>query len=222
MKVLEQRWIAQAGPLPTGVRIDPIMDLARIIRVIGTINWKGTVIEGRPHRRSCFIALPMLGGRQQLVAEQLRNTGVPLVGNNEKKINPMVRGDLGQFQECEFVKWIHGEAANIPEPAWMDFLTQCAWLEGGDEVAHRLSELDTRRYSHRETQSRLDRIRRVGYRPKHCHRLVGAAGFFECPCMQACSASRPVELAVSTREKDTCFETLTSPDKPGSKTGDAP
>jgi hypothetical protein len=29
----------------------------------------------------------------------------------------------------------------------MDCLIQCAWLEGGDELAHRLSERDSARYT---------------------------------------------------------------------------
>lgn len=199
LKVMERRWIAEVGSLPPGVRIDPIMDLPRIIRVIGTVNFKGTPMAGRPHRRSRFLAFPAIGGRQNLVAEQLRHMSVWSRSPSLRKADPsmeLVRGDLKLFEACEFVRWISREAPRIPEPAWMDFLMQCAWLEGGDALAHRLSERDEQRYSHEETQGRLERIRRSGYRPKRCQHLAGEDGIFKCPRIRDCSARRPLDLAV--------------------------
>lgn len=84
--------------------------------------------------------------------------------------------------------------ALIPEPAWMDFLVQCAWLDGGDELAHRISRHDAQRYSHGETQARLERIRRAGYRPKRCRHLSGENGLFECPRIHGCPVRRPIDL----------------------------
>ena len=134
LKAMERRWIAKAGPLPPGVRIDPIMDLPRIIRVIGTVNFKGTPVADRPHRRSRFLALPTIGGRQNLVAEQLRHASLWRGPPRPREADPgmgVAHGDLEHFGACEFVRWIAREAPRIPEPAWMDFLMQCAWLEGG-------------------------------------------------------------------------------------------
>ena len=134
LKVMERRWIAEAGPLPPGVRIDPIMDLPRIIRAIGTVNFKGRPERGRPHRRSRFLTLPAIGGRQNLVTEQLRYMSVSS-RSTASEVNcasvEVMRGDIAQFEICEFVQWIGRGASHIPEPAWMDFLMQCAWLEGG-------------------------------------------------------------------------------------------
>jgi len=220
VKAMERRWIAEAAPLPPGVRIDPIMDLPRIIRVIGTVNFKGTPARGRPHRRSRFLALPAIGGRQNLLTEQLRCMSASSRSTGSEMTHPgveVMRGDLEQFETCEFVQWIGRDAPRIPEPAWMDFLTQCAWLEGGDGLAHRLSERDEQRYSHEETQGRLDRIRRAGYRPKRCQHLSGEDGIFRCPRIRDCSARRPLDLAVRRelrsgprpqQETEPCHENL--------------
>ncbi len=199
LKLLERRWIEQAGALPTGVRIDPIMDLPRIIRVIGTVNFKGHPTEGRPHRRSCFLTLPAIGGRQNLIAEQLRHMPVPscrVAPRAQHHDARLLRGDLHRFEACSFVQWVYREAPSIPEPAWMDFLMQCAWLEGGDALAHRLSKRDGQRYSYEETQARLERIRRSGYRPKRCQHLSGQAATFKCPRDGECRARHPIDLAL--------------------------
>ncbi len=206
LKAMERHWIAEVGPLPQGARIDPIMDLPRIIRVIGTVNYKGTPGDGRPHRRSCFLALPVIGGRQNLLAEQLRYVSASDDHTDRQETRAelrLARGDMNQFEACEFVKWIGRNAAAIPEPAWMDFLTQCGWLEGGDEVAHRLSERDPARYTRHETQARLDRIRRTGYRPKPCSDLSGSVrGRFDCRRFRMCPATRPIELAARRYEME--------------------
>jgi hypothetical protein len=195
LKAMERRWITRAGPLPPGVRIDPIMDLPRIIRAIGTVNFKGTPTPDRPHRRSRFLTLPAIGGRQNLVAEQLRQaSGRPVKPTAACSAAEIVHGDLEQFEACEFVGWIVRDAPGIPEPAWMDFLVQCAWLDGGDELAHRISRHDTQRYSREETQARLERIRRAGYRPKRCRHLSGENGLFECPRIYECPVRRPIDL----------------------------
>lgn len=199
LKLLERRWIEQAGPLPAGVRIDPIMDLPRIIRVIGTFNFKGTPTRDRPHRQSEFILLPAVGGRQNLITEELRHMPVPscrIAPRAQHHDARLLGGDLHRFESCSFVQWVYREAPSIPEPAWMDFLIQCAWLEGGDALAHRLSKRDGQRYSYEETQARLERIRRSGYRPKRCQHLSGQAGAFKCPRGGECRARHPIDLAL--------------------------
>jgi hypothetical protein len=197
LKATERRWIAEVGPLPPGVRIDPIMDLPRIIRVIGTVNFKGTPSHDRPHRRSHFLTLPAIGGRQNLILEHLRQVSAgPVTPPAAYSTAEKAHGDIKRFEGCEFVRWIARDAPDIPEPAWMDFLMQCAWLEGGDELAHRISRRDMHRYNSEETQSRLKRIRRKRYRPKHCRHLSGADGLFICPRMRECGAQRPIDLAI--------------------------
>lgn len=204
LKVLEGEWIEHISHSPE-VRIDPIADLVRIIRVIGTVNYKGTAVEGRPHRRSCFLMSPLVGGRQRLLAERLQYLSVAparRASGSSGDGSPAVRGDLKQFQACEFVKWVARDAASIPEPVWMDFLVQAAWLKGGDHIAHEISRRDPARYSQEKTQARLDRIRRMGYRPKQCHRLSGRDGYFQCPRLRTCPASRPIELAAQPYSKE--------------------
>jgi len=197
LRALERRWIDQAAPLPPGVRIDPIMDLPRIIRVIGTVNFKGTPVRGRPHREARFLLLPAIGGRQNLIAQQLQHASPRSAEPRTSCPAPeMIHGDLERFEACEFVQWIGREAPRVPEPAWMDFLIQCAWLEGGYALAHRLSARDAERYSYEETQARLERIRRVGYRPKRCQYLSGESSFFKCPRSNDCPARHPIDLAV--------------------------
>jgi hypothetical protein len=194
-KAFEKHVIASVSPLPHGLRIDPMSDLPRIIRVIGTFNGKGSHAEGRPHRRSCMLLEPIVpGGRSQFLTEQIAQTSAShalTLQAPDPTPASLLRGDLSEFELCEFVRWIEREAEAIPEPAWHEFLVQCAWLEGGDGLAHRLSSVDKVRYDRHQTQARLDRIRQTGYRPRQCHKLP----FFTCSRFRSCPARRPIELA---------------------------
>jgi hypothetical protein len=204
LKAMERRWVAEVGPLPRGVRIDPIMDLPRIIRVIGTVNFKGTPAPDRPHRRSRFLTLPAIGGRQNLISEQVcQESAFRAKPSVSRSAMNMHHGDLERFEACGFVQWILRDAPRIPEPAWMDFLIQCAWLDGGDKLAHRISQRDAQRYSQEETQARLERIRRAGYRPRRCRDLAGANGAFVCPRIRDCPAHRPIDLARRKKPRST-------------------
>jgi hypothetical protein len=57
------RWFCQqlaarvAGHI-AGVRIDPVYNLGRVMRVLGSVNGKGQPAPGRPHRRAHFVTEP--------------------------------------------------------------------------------------------------------------------------------------------------------------------
>jgi hypothetical protein len=220
LRALERECVSEVGPLPLDVRIDSISDLPRIIRVPGVLNRKGRTAPNRPHRRACILAEPPTPKRSQVVADRIRFMGVSPSESDASQNRPLTRihhGDIDRFKGCEFVQWMARDAKSVPEPAWQDFLGQCAHLEGGDVVAHEISSLDAERYAPAQTQARLERIRRIGYRPKRCERLNGPDGNFRCPRMAACPAQRPIELAATVNRKEIHVTRSPEPESQGKR-----
>lgn len=45
--------------LVSGVKIDPVYNISRVMRLMGTVNRKGQATPGRPHRRAHFVTEPI-------------------------------------------------------------------------------------------------------------------------------------------------------------------
>jgi hypothetical protein len=152
----------------TGVRIDPVYNMSRVMRLMGTVNRKGTSAPGRPYRRAFFIGEPVLA-RSIALYHMILNTdpGRPAAAGLELPTG--LRCDLKKIDTCEFIQWCRRRPLKVSEPQWFALLTNLARLEGGIQFAHEISALDRFRYDYAKTQRVIERILGQGY----CRSVAG-------------------------------------------------
>ena len=199
-KKLCLQFAEKAGPQVPGAKIDPVFNLSRVMRVIGTKNRKGTAVCGRPHRRAYFVTEPVAVRSMALYYMVLEtDVGKPL---NASQILPAaIKCDLTKLEGCAFVKYCRAAAEQVSQPQWFAMITNLAPLEGGPRLIHEISALDKRRYDYQDTERLIRRVIDAGYRPVCCQTLISEAlicsgrGKFHCPEINRCPAKAPMYLA---------------------------
>ena len=184
-----------------GVKVDPVYNLSRVMRVMGTTNGKGKETSERHYRRACFMTEPMFAGSVAL-HHIIINADVPDSSPQRATVEGTVRGDLKKPENCEFVRWCREHPRRVSEPQWFGLISNLAHMEGGAALVHEISRLDTGRYDPQHTQRLIERIRDNGYQPINCVKLVNKGGdkdsygHFSCSRIERCPARAPMFLAV--------------------------
>jgi len=183
-----------------GVKIDPVYNLSRVMRLMGTINGKGQAVEGRPHRRACFVTEPTQA-RSMALYYMILNTEVEYCKVAEWQLQKVVRCDLNKLKNCEFIQWCRKYPELVTEPLWFGLITNLTYLDGGIKLIHEISRLDMVRYDYSNTQRIIQRVFDKGYKPITCKNLVDIAltcprnSRFNCSKLTKCPARAPMYLA---------------------------
>ncbi len=190
-----------AGQLQ-GARIDPVYNVSRVMRVMGTVNRKGQPLPDRPHRRASFVTEP-LPGKSMALHYMILNTDIdqpPVVGQD---LPAGLRCCLDKIERCEFIQWCRHYPQEVSEPQWFALLTNLVRPESGMQLAHEISALDMFRYDYADTERVIERILGQGYMPVSCSTLMSPAmsrpgrGGFQCSRIARCPARAPMYLAAS-------------------------
>jgi len=185
-----------------GVRIDPVYNRSRVMRVMGTLNGKGEPVSGRSHRRAYFVTEPM-PIRSVSLHHMILNTEVENRTELERHLATGLKCDLVAVEGCEFIQYCRRHAGAVSEPQWFTLITNLARLQGGVSLIHQISALDTVRYDRAKTQRVIDRVLCEGYRPASCKTITGPAmdrpgrGVFRCSRIGKCPVRAPMYLATS-------------------------
>ena len=183
-----------------GVRVDPVYNLSRVMRVMGTVNCKGQPVPGRPHRRACFVTEPPLG-RSFPLHHMILNAEVQEVMRTAQPMSKGLKCDLARIEKCQFIRWCRRYPQEVSEPQWFALISNLAHLEGGIGLIHAISALDGGRYDHADTNRMIERILREGYKPTACRMIVSPAmarpgrGVFQCSQIRTCPAKAPMYMA---------------------------
>jgi len=185
-----------------GVRIDPVFNLGRVMRLMGTMNKKGNPASGRPYRRAACVTEPV-PTRSIALHHMIMNAdpGRPAAAGQELPTG--LRCDLKKLHTCEFIQWCRRRPLEVSEPQWFALMTNLVRLEGGIQLTHEISALDMFRYDYAQTQRIIERILGQGYMPVSCRTIVSPAmvrpgrGVFRCPRIESCPAKAPMYLAAS-------------------------
>lgn len=153
-----------------GVKIDPVYNAGRVMRLMGTINGKGRVVQGRPHRRAHFVTEPK-AVKSMALHQLILNIEVASYHGKTTAISGVIKCDLSKIEKCEFIKWCRRCPMHLSEPQWFDMITNLAHLEGGPELVHEISRLDTVRYDYEQTQNLVERVQNRRYSPTSCESL---------------------------------------------------
>jgi hypothetical protein len=195
------QWTAEkiAGQVD-GVKIDPVYNLSRVMRLMGTINGKGQAVEGRPHRKACFVT-EFTPARSMALYYIILNTEVENHLCNEEQLPKVIRCDLNKLENCEYIKWCRKNPKLVTEPLWFGLITNLTYLDGGIKLIHEISRLDTARYDYSNTQRIIQRVFDKGYKPITCKNLIDIAltcpgsSRFNCSKLTKCPAKVPIYLA---------------------------
>lgn len=174
-----------------GVRIDPVYNLSRVMRVMGTLNQKGRPVTGRFHRPAHFVTEP-IPARSVALHHMIQNTEVPDTSTKAEISGGTIKGNLKKIERCEFIKWCRRFPTRVSEPQWFAMITNMARLEGGSQLAHEISRLDAGRYDYRQTQRLIERVISEGYGATTCITLETMG--FVCNRQAKCHAKAPMYL----------------------------
>lgn len=184
----------------SGVKIDPVYNLSRVMRLMGTKNCKGKVVDGRPHRRACFVTEPK-PTRSMALRYMILNTDVEQPVQAGEKLPKIICCNLSKLEKCQFIQWCREYPHLVSQPLWFGLITNLARLEGGADLIHQISRLDKQRYDYQDTQQIIRRVIETGYNPILCKTLVGEAMTcpgrcrFSCSKIEQCRAKAPMYLA---------------------------
>lgn len=184
----------------SGVRVDPVFNLSRVMRLIGTENRKGQAIAGRPSRRAYFVTEPLLT-KSMALHYMILNMEVERSCSTMEPMPKSIRCDLSKLSKCEFIQWCRKYPELVSEPLWWGLITNIAYLEGGIPLIHEISRLDKLRYDYSDTQRVIQRVVEAGYKPVLCRTLASEGmtcpgrGKFQCSNINYCPAKAPMYMA---------------------------
>lgn len=143
-----------------GLKLDNTSDLARVLRVPGTLNHKGDkpvpvkVVHARGNRRYSVTDL------EEAITEL--EAKVPAPSGPREKGREKPTEDEGPapdaeliLERCAFLKHCVDDAENLSEPEWYCMISNIARTENGREWCHKLSE-PYPRYSPEETDKKIE------------------------------------------------------------------
>ncbi len=168
-----------------GWKLDTTSDLARVLRVPGTLNHKDsppievTIIEYNDLRYNPSDFEPYL---RDLKPQETFNFDGP-VG----PVQMVVDG-------CKFIQHCRDHATTLPEPYWYAMITNLARAQNGPETIHHFSK-PYPKYNPRETDEKIKHaLEDTG--PHTCEYIKNTLGFTGCP-EDGCGVKAPVVLSVS-------------------------
>ena len=174
-----------------GAKFDFVFNLSRVMRLMGTVNRKGTETSDRPHRRAHFVTEPF-PAMSQAAHHMILNTEVAVPQEKNKITSGTIKCDLAKIEGCDFIKWCRTHPTEVTEPQWFAMISNLARLEGGQKLIHQISALDKSRYDYRQTQRLIERILCNGYGQTNCEKLASLG--FHCPKLGRCQAKAPMYM----------------------------
>jgi len=175
----------------SGVKIDSVYNLSRVMRLMGTVNGKGQAVEDRPHRRAHFVTEPVQA-KSMALHHMILNAEIPVPARETNTKTNKIKCYLSKIEKCEFIKWCRKYPMDVSEPQWFTMITNLAGLEGGPNIIHEISRLDIFRYDYQHTQRLIERVQERGYSPTNC-KTIRNNGFY-CPKLGQCQARAPMYL----------------------------
>lgn len=172
-----------------GWKLDTVSDLARILRVPGTINHKTEekhrceIIKNEDFRYN----IQKFTDGDFAVSKSIGKT----------KVEPSLCGDSEKIiEKCAFIKYCKEHASELPEPYWHAMITNLCLTKNGAEKIHELSK-PYAKYSETETNEKIKRAIREN-KPHTCEYIKNSL-CFKCP--RNCSVKAPVVLGTPSHRR---------------------
>jgi P4 family phage/plasmid primase-like protien len=176
----------RAAATAKGWHLDSTHDLARILRLPGTKNYKTD--PPTPVRVICSD-----GPRyNQDDLDQFTATSGPRADRADKfHRNPSDGPSALVIENCKFIQVCRDYAAEISEPQWVAMISNIARCADGPEMCHELSR-PYPRYSEKETDAKISHALN-NMHPQSCQYIQNVLGFNQCT---ECGVKAPVAWAL--------------------------
>ena len=182
-----------------GWNLDLTDDLVRLLRIPGTINYKGNpkninIFSQNDHRYNSFDFEPYL------IEDTSNQSIINQKHDAEKKqkkyeFNPVLHNLLEYYA---FLKHCKGDAKTLPQPDWYCMIS-CLCFEGGARpFIHELSK-PYPKYSEHETEKMLRNAQDKQTGPMLCSTIQSKTGF---KCPKNCGVKTPVSLKKNINVKN--------------------
>ena len=162
-----------------GWKLDNVYDLARMLRIPGTINHK---LNGNTGNTKCEIMKSNnkryeLSDIEDLIKTKDLCVSVSKIPQNINKV----------LEKCEFIKYCKEKSKTLPEPLWHAMITNLAPLKNSSNAIHELSK-SYPKYSFEETEHKLQRAR-LENKPHTCKYIKENLNF---NCGKNCPVKAPI------------------------------
>ena len=169
---------------------DPVADLARMLRVPGTINFK---TGERPMCRVISESAARYDPKDFEPFAVSARASPESDGTGAEPDDEFALMGKGSGRElidkCPFLQHCRDDAANLPEPMWYAAITNLAMTADGQEVVHEISR-PYPKYSYRETQAKyLHAVEED--KPVTCDHIKNVLCF---DCGRDCGVKAPIAL----------------------------
>lgn len=176
-----------------GWKFDPVADLARVLRIPGTLNHKSDPPKQAVVIEANLTRYPLSAFEKHADAQKAYSgSKIPFTPNPEL-VGPAKR----ILEGCGFIRYCRDDSANLPEPAWYAMVTNVAPASDGIEAVHELSA-EYGDYSIEETDRKIRHALEQN-KPHGCQYIRDCLGF-DCPA-GGCGVKAPVVFSLYTKEE---------------------
>lgn len=177
----------------SGWKFDAVADLARVLRVPGTLNHKTEPPKEARIIEANLARYPLSAFAKYADTEEMHSASRKKFTPDPDRIGPAQRIIDG----CKFIQYCRDDSANLPEPAWYAMVTNVAPAADGIEAVHELSAAYGD-YSVEETDKKINHALEQN-KPHSCQHIRECLGF-DCPS-GGCGVKAPVVFSLYTKEE---------------------
>ena len=169
--------------------LDTTSDLARVLRIPGTKNFKDKPVPVEMLSVNVDIRYSPDDFEEYLIdLEEYKPS--PAKKKEEAGTGPASL----MLNNCAYMQYCKKHADRLSEPEWYAMITNVARADDGPEMCHKLSK-SYPRYNPAETDKKIKHALTKGH-PHTCHHIQVDLGFNECP-EQGCDVAAPIGLVSS-------------------------
>lgn len=184
-----QKYINNAAK-EKGWRLDTVSDLARVLRLPGTLNHKNeeSLVECNVIESSA--ARYVVGAFEKYKMTREAPT-------DRTEFKNIVCGSADRvLEKCGFISYCKEHAESLPEPYWHACISNIALANDGVSLAHEISK-PYPKYNKAETDNKIKRAKHED-KPHTCEYIKDRLGFTG--CREDCTAKAPIALSVLTKK----------------------
>lgn len=179
-----------------GYKLDSTHDLARVLRLPGTMNYKADPVPVRiiADDGDLFNVDDL---EQYCIDEQPEAEKA-----DRSKFKRLPTDDVAEVvvQNCKFIRHCVEQAKTLPEPEWLAMISNVIRCADGQEKVHEFSR-PYPGYSVNETDKKIIHVLNGMEGPLTCTYIQNVLGFRECPAI-GCGFRSPCGWALSNKPKE--------------------
>ncbi len=167
-----------------------VAEMARLMKLPGTLSVKGQRTPERPHRLARVIS-SSTGLKCEKVGGEIMSQNLPVKTEVYQAV-PVEEGLEDLTIKCEFLEYCRTYARTLPEPLWYPQITNLARLgEEGKKIIHKHGSVYPG-YSYKDTEKKIKHALKGPSGPHKC-KTIAELGY-QCSRLGTCPVRSPAAL----------------------------